>query len=64
MINKVILVGNLGSDPEVKVFDNGNKVVNFSLATSESYKNKQGDPEYQVVIVVPERELPPGTPVH
>lgn len=39
-INKVILVGNLGKDPEVRSFSNGNKVVNFSVATSESWKDK------------------------
>lgn len=43
MINKVILIGNLGKDPEIKLFANGNKVCNFSLATSESYKDKSGE---------------------
>ena len=42
-INKVILVGNLGKDPEVKYLDNGVAVANFSLATTENYKNKQGE---------------------
>ena len=42
-INKVILVGNLGKDPEVRYLDNGVAVANFSLATSENYKNKQGE---------------------
>jgi len=41
-INKVILVGNLGKDPEVKTLENGAKVANFTLATSESYKNRDG----------------------
>ena len=41
-INKVILVGNLGKDPEVFMFENGNKKVSFSLATTESFKNKEG----------------------
>ncbi len=41
-VNKVILVGNLGKDPEVMTFDNGVKKASFSLATSESYKNKEG----------------------
>ena len=41
-INKVILVGNLGKDPEVFTFENGNKKVSFSLATTESFKNKEG----------------------
>ena len=40
-INKVILVGNLGNDPEIKTTNNGNKVANFSLATSETWKDKQ-----------------------
>ncbi len=40
-INKVILIGNLGRDPEVRTFDKGGKVCNFSVATSESWKDKQ-----------------------
>jgi len=43
MINKVILIGNLGKDPEVRTLENGTKVANFSVATSESYKNKEGE---------------------
>jgi single-strand DNA-binding protein len=39
-INKVILVGNLGKDPEVRLSQDGSKVVNFSLATSEYWKDK------------------------
>lgn len=39
-VSKTILLGNLGSDPEIRTFDNGNKVANFSLATSESYTDK------------------------
>jgi single-strand DNA-binding protein len=39
-VNKVILVGNLGKDPEVKSFANGGKIANFSIATSESWKDK------------------------
>jgi len=42
-VNKVILVGNLGKNPEVKYLDNGVAVANFSLATTESYKNKEGE---------------------
>jgi single-strand DNA-binding protein len=42
-MNKIILEGNVGNDPEFKTFDNGNTVVNFSLATNESYKNKNGE---------------------
>ncbi|MCX2744883.1 single-stranded DNA-binding protein [Mangrovivirga sp. M17] len=40
-VNKVILVGNLGKDPEVRHLDNGRAVANFPLATSEVYKNRQ-----------------------
>ncbi|TPG20800.1 single-stranded DNA-binding protein [Sphingomonas koreensis] len=39
-VNKVILVGNLGRDPESKSFQNGGKVVNLRIATSESWKDK------------------------
>jgi single-strand DNA-binding protein len=39
-VNKVILVGNLGKDPEIRSFQNGGKVANFSLATSESWRDK------------------------
>lgn len=39
-INKVILVGNLGQDPEVRYMPNGNGVANITLATSDSYKDK------------------------
>ena len=42
-VNKVILIGRVGKDPEVKSFDNGGKVVNFTLATDDSYKNKDGE---------------------
>ena len=42
-VNKVILVGNLGKDPEVRHLDNGVAVANFSLATTENYKNKAGE---------------------
>ncbi|SCB97216.1 single-stranded DNA-binding protein [Gilliamella intestini] len=40
-INKVILVGNLGQDPEVRYMPNGNAVANISIATSEIWKDKQ-----------------------
>jgi single-strand DNA-binding protein len=41
-VNKVILVGNLGKDPEVRYLEGGVAMAKFSLATSESYKNKEG----------------------
>src|SRR5688500_17958909 len=39
-VNKVIIVGNVGKDPEVRTFQNGGRVCNFSVATSESWKDK------------------------
>jgi len=43
MVNKVILVGNLGKDPELRYTPSGAAVVNFSLATSETYKDRDGN---------------------
>ena len=40
-VNKVILIGNLGRDPEVRSFPNGGKVVNLRVATSENWRDKQ-----------------------
>lgn len=40
-VNKVILVGNLGQDPEVKSFQNGGRICNLRIATSESWKDRQ-----------------------
>jgi single-strand DNA-binding protein len=44
-VNKVILLGNLGADPEVRYTPSGMAVANFRIATSESYKNKEGQKE-------------------
>jgi single-strand DNA-binding protein len=41
-VNKVILVGNLGKDPEIRHLEGGTAVAKFPLATSESYKDKSG----------------------
>ena len=41
--NKVQLIGNLGNDPQVFLFENGNKKASVSLATNESYTNKAGE---------------------
>lgn len=43
MVNKVILVGNVGADPAVKYLEGGVAVASFSLATSETYRNKNGE---------------------
>ncbi|MEQ8808316.1 MAG: single-stranded DNA-binding protein [Imperialibacter sp.] len=42
-VNKVILLGNLGKDPEIRHLESGRAVTNFTLATSEVYKNKEGN---------------------
>jgi single-strand DNA-binding protein len=42
-VNRVILIGNLGKDPEVRTLEGGTKVANFPLATTETYKNRNGD---------------------
>jgi single-strand DNA-binding protein len=42
-INKVILIGNLGRDPEIQNFENGVKKAAFTLATTEAYKGKDGE---------------------
>jgi single-strand DNA-binding protein len=45
-VNKVILIGNLGQDPEVRYMPNGNAVTNITLATSESWKDREtGQPQ-------------------
>jgi single-strand DNA-binding protein len=40
-LNKVTLIGNLGRDPEIKSFQNGGRVANLTLATTESWKDKE-----------------------
>lgn len=47
MVNKVMLIGNLGRDPEVRHLENGSSVAKFSIATNERYKDKAG--EYQTI---------------
>ncbi|MCH7937267.1 MAG: single-stranded DNA-binding protein [Proteobacteria bacterium] len=59
-INKVILVGNLGRDPEVRFSQDGTKIVNFSVATSDRWKDKQtGEPrektEWHRVVIFNDR---------
>ncbi len=43
MVNKVILVGNLGQDPEMRTLDNGTAVTSLRLATTERYKDRNGE---------------------
>lgn len=42
-VNKVILIGNLGSDPEVRYLDGGSVITRFNIATTETYTNKSGE---------------------
>ena len=44
-VNKVILVGNLGNDPEIRYTPDGRAIANLSIATSESWKDKSGQPQ-------------------
>ncbi|WP_456387511.1 single-stranded DNA-binding protein [Desulfolithobacter sp.] len=45
MVNKVILIGNLGADPEIRYTQSGTPVANFNLATSETWRNQDGTKE-------------------
>jgi len=58
-VNKVILVGNLGRDPEVRTMQSGGKVVNLSLATSERWRDRDGNQqertEWHRVVIFNER---------
>lgn len=47
MINKVILIGNLGADPEIRYTQSGLPVVNFRIATTERWKNQEGQQQEQ-----------------
>ena len=42
-LNRVLLIGNVGKDPEIKTFASGNKVANITLATTERYKDRNGE---------------------
>ena len=46
-VNKVILIGNLGADPEVKDLEGGKKVANFNIATTERYTDRNGEKQEQ-----------------
>jgi len=73
-VNKVILVGNLGADPEVRSLESGAKVANFRIATSERYKDKNGNQventEWHSIVVwrgladITERYLKKGSQVY
>jgi single-strand DNA-binding protein len=71
--NHVQLIGRLGADPEVKVFENGNKLARFNIAVSESYTTREGekvtDVQWHAVVAwgnlagIAERILQKGTQV-
>jgi single-strand DNA-binding protein len=42
-VNKIFLLGNVGQEPQVKTFDNGDSITNFSLATSDQWTDKSGE---------------------
>ena len=42
-VNKHIIIGNLGKDPEIKTLENGTKLANFSVATTDAYTDKEGN---------------------
>lgn len=46
-LNKIFLIGRVGKDPEIRTFDNGNKLATFTLATSESYTDRNGQRQEQ-----------------
>ena len=47
MVNKAILIGRLGQDPEVRYTQSGTAVANFTVATNEKWKDKEGNPQEQ-----------------
>lgn len=60
-VNKVILVGNLGRDPEIRLTQNGSKIANLSLATTESWTDQSGQRQertewHRIVIFAPSAE--------
>ena len=73
-VNKVIIIGNLCRDPDVRQTNNGNTVVNLSIATNEKYKDSSGNwvekPEYHNVVAfgtrgeVMGKHLHKGSPVY
>ena len=48
-LNKIMLIGNLGKDPEIRYTPEGTPVANFSLATSENWTDKSGSRSYNFV---------------
>lgn len=44
-LNRITLIGNVGKDPEVRNFNDGNSIANFTLATTKRYTNRNGEPQ-------------------
>lgn len=73
-LNKVILIGNVGKDPEIRHLEGGAAVASFSLATNETYKNKSGDKvtntEWHNIVLwrglaeIAEKYVKKGTPIY
>ena len=69
-VNKVILIGNVGGDPETRYMPNGNAVTNITLATTDSWKDKQtGQLQertewHRVVLFGEPRKVPRGVEIH
>ncbi len=73
-VNKVILIGNLGKDPESKVMANGDTVTNITLATTDSWKDKSGEKQektewhrvtfYRQLAEIVAKYLKKGSPVY
>ncbi len=60
-VNKVILVGRLGRDPETRYTGGGQAVANFSMATDESYKDKNGERQKRTAGVAAQQHVPAAT---
>ena len=58
-VNKVILLGNLGQDPDIRTMQNGKKVCTFSIATSNSWKDKYKDIKVTDVNLIRRKEFKP-----
>ncbi|SOE20969.1 single-strand binding protein [Spirosomataceae bacterium TFI 002] len=73
-LNKVLLIGNVGGDPEIRSLPSGSKVANFSLATSESYNDKSGQKQtvtewhrielWDGLATIAERYVKKGDPIY
>ena len=60
-LNRVTLIGNLGSDPEIRSTPQGRNVTTLSIATTESYKDKNGVKHFTRKVLVTQNELKSGT---